>query len=331
VRRFIVRALIALVAGVATAFIVYQTSVQPGAALVHAVFQRSTQVTPPAGFAATEEKVTEGRVSFPVPGAPAAAVDVFRPRGGTTAPRPMILWVHGGGFLANDAAQFRDWGILLAHQGYVVAMLDYSLAPQTRYPAPVRQGNAALAYLTQHAASFGADPARMAVGGDSAGAQIASQLAAVETNPDLATAMTLTPGLASSHLKAVVLYCGLYDMNTVGQTGFPALRTYLWSYTGTRNWLAYPRIDQLSTTRQATAAYPATYLTVGDQDPFRTQATELAGALRSRGVPVTTLFWHDQGLGHEYQFKFNHPQAGVNFTRTLAFLAQWLTGSGAHG
>jgi len=331
VRKFVVRALIALVAGVATAFIVYQTSVQPGAALVHAVFQNSVQVTPPSGFAAIEPSVTEVRVPIHAGGAPDAAIDVYRPRARATSPRPVILWIHGGGFLANSAAQFRDWGVLLAHQGYVVALLDYSLAPQTRYPAPVRQGNAALAYLSRHAASFGGDPARVAVGGDSAGAQIASQLAAVETNPDLATAMTLTPGLASSHLKAVVLYCGLYDMNTVGQTGFPALRTYLWSYTGTRNWLAYPRIDQLSTTRQATAAYPATYLTVGDQDPFRTQATELAGALRSRGVPVTTLFWHDQGLGHEYQFKFNHPQAGVNFTRTLAFLAQRLTGSGAHG
>jgi acetyl esterase/lipase len=243
----------------------------------------------------------------------------------------VILWVHGGGFLANTAAQFRDWGILLAHQGYVVALLDYSLGPETHYPAPVRQANAALAYLSGSAARFGGDPARMAVGGDSAGAQIASQLAAVETNPRLAAAMTLTPALPSSHLKAVVLYCGLYDMNTVGQTGFPGLRTYLWSYTGTRNWLAYPQINQLSTTRQATEAYPPAYLTVGDQDPFRTQATELAGLLRSRGVPVTTLFWHDQGLGHEYQFKFNHPQAGVNFTRTLAFLAQRLTGSGAHG
>jgi acetyl esterase/lipase len=331
VRRFLVRALIALVAGVATAFIVYQTSVQPGAALVHAVFQNSVQVTPPAGFAAIEPTVTEVRVPIHVGGAPDAAINVYRPRASTAAPRPVILWIHGGGFLANDAAQFADWGILLAHQGYVVAMLDYSLAPQTAYPAPVRQGNAALAYLSGHAARFGGDPARVAIGGDSAGAQIASQLAAVETNPRLAAAMALTPGLPASHLKAAVLYCGLYDMSTVGQTGFPGLRTYLWSYTGTRNWPAYPQISQLSTTRQATAAYPPTYLTVGDKDPFRTQATELAGLLRSRSVPVTTLFWHDQGLGHEYQFKFSHPQAGVNFQRTLGFLAQRLTGPGADG
>ena len=62
VRRFLIRALIAGVGGVATAFIVYQTSVQPGAALVRSVFQGGVQVNPPAGFAATERTVTEVRV-----------------------------------------------------------------------------------------------------------------------------------------------------------------------------------------------------------------------------------------------------------------------------
>ena len=334
-RRFLIRLLVAVVAGVAVAFIVYLTSVQPGAALVRAVFSRGVQVIPPSGFATAEQDVTEVRVPIHAAGAPATAIDVYRPRVSTTASatasRPVILWIHGGGFIANSAAQFRDWGILLAHQGYVVAMLDYSLAPQTRYPAPVRQANAALAYLERSAARFGGDPARVAVGGDSAGAQIASQVAAVESNPRLAATMALTPGLPRSHLRAAVLYCGLYDMSTVASTNFPALRTYLWAYTGTRNWLAYPQIGQLSVTGQATAAYPPTYLTVGDADPFRTQAAELAGVLRSRSVPVTTLFWHDQKLGHEYQFDFGHPQAEVNFQHTTKFLAQQFAAQGPAG
>ena len=330
-RRFLVRALVAVAAGVGAAFLVYYTSVQPGAALVRAVFQSGAQVVPPTGFGATERTVTAARVPIHAPGAPAAAIDVYQPRASAATPRPVILWIHGGGFLANSAAQFRAWFILLAARGYVVAALDYSLAPQTRYPAPVRQANAALAWLGTNAARFGGDPARVAVGGDSAGAQIASQLAAVETNPRLAAAMGLTPGLPPSHLRAAVLYCGLYDLSTVGGTGFPALRTYLWSYTGTRNWPADPRIGQLSTTRQATAAYPATYLTVGDADPFRTQATELTRVLRSRGVPVTTLFWSGHHLGHEYQFHFSHPEATVNLNRTAAFLAQRLGGASGLG
>ena len=322
-RRFLIRALVAVVAGLAAAFIVYQMSVQPGAALVRAVFQRSPQVVPPAGFAATKQTVTEVRVPIHAAGAPAAAIDVYRPRASSATPRPVILWIHGGGFLANSAADFRDWGILLAHQGYVVALLDYSLAPQTHYPGPVRQANAALAYLAQNASRFGGDPARVAVGGDSAGAQIASQTVAVESNPRLAAAMALSPGLPPSHLRAAVLYCGLYDMSTVGGTGFPGLRTYLWSYTGTRNWLAYPQIDQLSTTRQVTAAYPPTFLSVGDADPFRFQAAELASVLKRDAVPLTTLFWTGTGdrLGHEYQFDFDRPQARTAFQRVLGFLA----------
>jgi len=69
---------------------------------------------------------------------------------------------------------------------------------------------------------------------------------------------------------------------------------------------------------------------VGPGGP-RAQATELAGVLRARGVPVTTLFWLGHGLGHEYQFKFSHPEAGVNLDRTLAFLAQRLGGTSGRG
>ena len=112
-------------------------------------------------------------------------------------------------------------------------------------------------------------------------------------------------------LRGVVLFCGLYDMSTVGGTGFPALRTYLWAYTGVRDWTSYPAISQLSRPGRSPRRYPPTFLTVGDADPFRFQAAELASALRRDAVPVTTLFWNGTGdhLGHEYQFNFTLPQA----------------------
>ena len=80
----------------------------------------------------------------------------------------------------------------------------------------------------------------------------------------------------------------------MGGTGFPALRTYLWSYTGVRDWTSYPAIGQLPVTAQVTADYPATFLSVGD----------------------------GQHLNHEYQFNLALPQARTAFQRTLAFLAQ---------
>jgi acetyl esterase/lipase len=313
----------AAAAGIAAALILYQTSVQPGAAIVAAVFQQNQLVTPPAGFAQIARGVSEQQVTVRPAGAPAAYLDIYRPAGAGGAPRPVILWIHGGGFISSSPATVADYSVLLAHAGYTVASLGYSLAPGTRYPAPVRQGNAALAYLRANAARFGGDPSRIVLGGDSAGAQIASELAAAETGPALARAAGLTPAVAPGTLRGVVLFCGLYDMRTVGSTGFPALRTYLWSYTGVRDWTSYAGIDQLSTVSQVTADYPATFLSVGDADPFQSQATELAAALKRHAVPLTTLFWTGSGdhLSHEYQFDFALPQARTAFQQTLAFLA----------
>jgi acetyl esterase/lipase len=313
----------AVLAGVAVAVILYQASVQPGAALVKAVFQRGQLVTPPVGFGQIARTVTEQRVPVPTPGAPTAYLDIYTPDAAGGQPRPVILWVHGGGFISSSPATVADYTILLAHAGYTVASLDYSLAPGARYPIPVRQGNAALRYLRAHAGRFGGDPARIVLGGDSAGAQIASQLAAVQTDPGLARSAGLTAALPPGALRGVVLFCGLYDLHTVGTTGFPALRTYLWAYTGVRDWTSYPAIGQLSTTLHVTSRYPPTFLSVGDADPFRSQAAELASVLRRHAVPLTTLFWNGTGdhLNHEYQFDFDLPQARTAFQRTLAFLA----------
>lgn len=320
--RGVLAAGLAVLLGTAGALVLYETSVQPGAALVASVFNRNALVTPPPGFAQVARTVAEQRVPVPASDAPTAYLDIYTPDDTDGPLRPVILWVHGGGFISSSAATVADYAILLAHAGYTVASLDYSLAPGTRYPAPVRQGNAALRFLRANAARFGGDPARIVLGGDSAGAQIAGQLAAVQANASLARAMGLVAALPSGVLRGVILFCGIYDMRTVGSTGFPALRTYLWAYTGVRDWTSYPAIDQLSATRQVTPDYPATFLSVGDADPFRSQAAELATVLQRDAVPLTTLFWNGTGdhLNHEYQFDFNLPQARTAFQRTLAFL-----------
>jgi acetyl esterase/lipase len=321
--RRLLAAVLAVVTGAIAALALYYTSLQPGAALVTAVFDQNALVKPPPGFRAVARSVTERRVRVLAPDAPTAHLDIYTPDGGTGQPRPVILWVHGGGFISSSAATVADYAILLAHAGYTVASLGYSLAPGARYPVPVRQGNAALRYLRAHAGRLGGDPDRIVLGGDSAGAQIASQLAAVQTDPALARSMRITAAVPPGVMRGVVLFCGLYDMRTVGGTGFPALRTYLWAYSGVRDWTSYPAIDQLSTTRHITARYPPTFLSVGDADPFRFQAAELALVLRRQGVPLTTLFWAGTGdhLGHEYQFNFGLLQARTAFQHVLEFLA----------
>jgi acetyl esterase/lipase len=321
--RRVLLAVLAVLVGAGAGAGLYQVSLQPGAALIRAVFEAGAEVTPPSGFADVAADVTEThRIVVSAPGAPVAHLDVYAPRAASADPRPMILWIHGGGFISSSADTVKDYAILLAQRGYVVGNLDYTLAPSARYPVPVVQADAALRVLSGQAPRFNGDPAKMFVGGDSAGAQIASEVAAVQTNPALAAKVGVTG--SRSALAGVVLFCGLYDMDTVASTGFPALRTYLWAYTGSRDWSSYSRLNELSTTRTATSAFPATFLTVGDADPFDPQAAELARALKAKGVPVTTLFWNGtgDGLGHEYQFDFALPQAKQALEATVAFLQE---------
>ena len=97
----------------------------------------------------------------------------------TTAPgQPVLLYLHGGGFVVGGIdtceAMCRD---IAHHSGAAVVAIDYRLAPEHKYPAGLHDGMAALAWLHEHGGTLGLDTRRLAVGGDSAGGTLASVLA----------------------------------------------------------------------------------------------------------------------------------------------------------
>lgn len=101
----------------------------------------------------------------------------FLPASGAAGPAPCLLVVHGGGWDGGDRRQLDELNHHLARRGYAVASLDYRLAPAHRYPAPVEDVGAALAYLRSHAAGLRIDSSRLVLLGRSAGGQIALQAA----------------------------------------------------------------------------------------------------------------------------------------------------------
>lgn len=96
------------------------------------------------------------------------------------APRPLVLWIHGGGWQRGDARQsgaFADWPRVLAAlaaRGFVVASVDYRLAGEARFPAQVQDVKAAIRYLRSESAALGIDPARVYLWGGSAGGHLAA-------------------------------------------------------------------------------------------------------------------------------------------------------------
>lgn len=251
-----------------------------------------------------------------------ALLDLYMPET-LDEPVPVILWIHGGGYVGGSKDSRRDYAMTLAHDGYLVANMDYGLAPGQLYPGPIFQANAALAYLQEHAADFGGDMDRVFIGGDSAGAQIASQLSAVISNKGLAAGMGVTPSIDSDKLRGALLFCGLYNMATVSDTGFPNIAYFLNTYTGTADFENFRDLEELSTVQHITTDFPETFISVGDGDPLAPQSAELANTIRSQGIAVETMFFEGSGkdLQHEFQYALDTLDAQETLHRTLDFLS----------
>ncbi|MBT2581451.1 alpha/beta hydrolase [Planococcus sp. ISL-109] len=252
-----------------------------------------------------------------------AFMDFYYPKD-ATGPLPVVLWIHGGGFIGGSKDSRQDYGMVLANEGYLVANIDYALAPGQLYPGPVIQANEALRFLQQSAAQYGGDMKRIFVGGDSAGAQIASQLAALQSNPALAETMNLAPAVSSEQLRGALLFCGLYDMQTVRDSGFPNIDFFLNAYTGAESFEAFGNIHEMSTIQHVTSDYPDVFISAGDADPLEPQSVALADSLRFRGVDVTDVFFRDtdKNLKHEYQYALDTNDGQETLGKTLDFLLE---------
>ncbi|HMC49739.1 MAG TPA: alpha/beta hydrolase [Solirubrobacterales bacterium] len=97
--------------------------------------------------------------------------------GAPQPPQPMLVYYHGGGWVIGDLDTHDSACRFLAeHSGCRVLSIDYRLAPEHPFPIPVEDAVAAFAWAHEHAAELGADPERMAVGGDSAGGNLSTAL-----------------------------------------------------------------------------------------------------------------------------------------------------------
>jgi acetyl esterase/lipase len=105
-------------------------------------------------------------------------LDLYRPAAsGTSSPLPIIVFLYGGSWSSGDKGGYRFVGQALAARGFLVAVPDYRLVPQVRYPAFLQDNAAAVRWVFANAARYGGDPGRVVLVGHSAGAYNAAMLA----------------------------------------------------------------------------------------------------------------------------------------------------------
>src|SRR5690606_34225768 len=127
-------------------------------------------------------------------------VNLYAPQPKAAGALPMLVYFHGGGFVIGSLESYDKLCRVLANRaGCVVASVDSRLAPEHKFPAAPDDCLAALQWLAAHAGEIGADPARIAVGGDSAGGNLAAvaALEAREKGPKLAFQLLVYPAVGA--------------------------------------------------------------------------------------------------------------------------------------
>jgi acetyl esterase/lipase len=252
---------------------------------------------------------------------PDALLDVFYPSHFESATRlPTIVWVHGGGFIAGSKDNITGYLQALAAKNFAVVGVNYSLAPTRRYPTPVLQVNRALAFLSRNEPALHVDVTRLFLAGDSAGAQIAAQLAIVLSNPLYAKRMRVTPSIDRRQLRGVILDSGHYELRD--STHYETVIG--WSYFGNKDFIYDSRLEEFSVIRNITADFPAMFITAGNADPLASQSRALAETATKLGISVDSLFFPDSytpQLGHQYQFAYETEVGQLALARTAKFVA----------
>lgn len=317
-------ALVAIVA-IAAVTVLYITP-WPSVWVVRAIFDSGAKAASDALVKHLPEGIDAQKAVHYDPDDADAFLDIYRPAKLDPA-RPTVVWIHGGGFVSGRRGDIENYLKILAGEGFVVVNVDYTIAPTATYPTPARQFAKAVAYLDRNAEKLGINGDSYVFAGDSAGSQIAAQLANIVTSPNYARKVGIAAPITVAEMKGALLHCGVFDaaMLNAEAGGFAGwfIRTVTWSYSGKRDWRDVPGFETFSVGNYLTPAFPPTFISAGNADPLGPQSVKFDQQLRQQGVAVTSLFFpadHDPPLGHEYQFNLDNEAGKKALEKTVEWL-----------
>ena len=197
-----------------------------------------------------------------------------------------VLWLHGGGMMIGSATEEFPLAFRLAQRyKLTVVLAGYRLAPEHPFPAQIDDAAAAWAWLLLNAERRGIDPARIAVGGQSAGGGIAAMLV-----QSLADERGRQPA-------AQWLFCPMLDDRTAADRSLDPIRHRLWNNRSNRaGWKALLGVEPgaakvpagaVPARRENLAGLPPTWIGTGTVDLFHAEDVAYARRLSAAGVDVT--------------------------------------------
>jgi acetyl esterase len=254
----------------------------------------------------TVDEVQSGEIARPdvdisditVPGGPSGAVSVriLRPRG-TTGPLPVIVYLHGAGWVFGNA-HTHDRLIRELADGANAAVVfpNYSLSPEAKYPTAIDESYATVTWIAKHGAEQNLDPTRIAIAGDSVGGNMSAAL----------TLLAKQRGDVS-FVQQVLFYPvtdANFDTDSYHQfaEGYflrrDAMEWFWDQYTTDPAQRAEITASPLRASLDELAGLPPALVITGEADVLRDEGEAYASKLRAAGVPVDAVRY--QGIIHDF-------------------------------
>lgn len=230
-------------------------------------------------------------------------LDVYRPHSAEGA-LPVIVDVHGGGYIYGDKELYQYYCMSLAEHGFAVVNFTYRLAPEYKFPAAIEDTATIFNWVLANAEQYGFDTNNIFAVGDSAGANILGLYCCLCTNPDYAKNFSFSTPYCP---KAVVLNCGIYHQDYSRKKDLKALlMANLMPHKGTEEEYRLLCVDN-----NADPAFPPAFIMTGEGDFLAEQALPFYEKLTSLGAEAQYHFYGDKEhvLGHVFQCNIRLPEA----------------------
>jgi acetyl esterase/lipase len=210
----------------------------------------------------------------------------------------VLVFIHGGGWMIGDKATHRRIGKGFAAQGYVVVNINYRLAPGYQFPVQLQDVSKAIYYVYNNIQEYGGDKTQLFLGGDSAGAHLASWYAAALQKQELFKKADVEEVIPKDYIRGLLLFYGAYDLETALETDFPGAQILGDSFLGKDKEIYKQRAQITSPIRHLTEDYPPAFICSGTKDSLHSESVQFEQELTQLNLPHKKLFFGEDYKCH---------------------------------
>ena len=247
--------------------------------------------------------------------------------------RPVAVYFHGGGFIfgnksAGDPLQTGSGGVgkleAIVQAGYILVNADYALAPEFRFPVPIRQCDELFRYLIAHQEELHLDMSRVCLSGGSAGANMTEIYAACVCNPDYASMLGVDPVMNRDNLRVLAIDEAALDASVFDKNMYAMLGCATGAKRNTPEAVAI-----INAKNYIKGSFIPSWINASNEPNYETgyfitEGRGLKQKLDEIGVPNDLVFFPGANLPHGYMDNLKEPHGREAFDRMMAFIGQYI-------